>query len=512
MRSRFARLVDSIRNPRIDRWLAVALLLVIAVARAASFEERDPYWEARAGVENLAGEPLLRPDTWSWAPVSGDWYQNSPLWNDILGLGWLAGGFWGLFVVSLALIAGYLLLSLALARRLGGRALPAAVGIIAMVSPAISMVSPRGTLVVQVIVLGSVAAAVWFAAGPARRISTWLAVTLVFGVAAAVSILGNWLHLSFLLFGPAMAVICLPVWWLAPLSRSRRIAIAGGNGVGWVIGPVFSPYGLVDGLQHSREVAEICDGLIVEWVSPFAQYSTAVFWFMAFVAVLAAVLVTAWLILRIRRGDRSLELGALLALSMLGVPAALAGLTAIRFLGVALLTLAPVVGVAVGDGLDALRRRVKATPDKARRTALTERLSGNYWRPILAFATVVIIPWSLAVGSTHAVPAETKFVVQLPQDCRLFAPAGLAATWILGRPDVTVWIDGRADFYGRSHLLATYAYFGLTAPTLVPDGATCLLTDKELRDSRDLAAALVDAPQWRIAAEDDRFALWVPAS
>lgn len=512
MRSRFARLMDAIRNPRIDRWLAVALLLVIAVARAASYEERDPYWEARAGVENLAGEPLLRPDTWSWAPVAGDWYQNSPLWNDILGLGWLAGGFWGLYAVSLLLIGGYLLLSFALAQRLGGRALPAVIGIIAMVSPAISMVSPRGTLVVQVIVLGSIAAAVWFAAGPARRMPTWLAATLVFGVAAAVSILGNWLHLSFLLFGPAMAVICLPVWWLAPLSRSRRIAIAAANGVGWVIGPVLSPYGLVDGLQHSRKVAEICDGLIVEWVSPFAQYSTPVFWLMALVAAVSAVLVTVWLIRRLRRGDRSLELGALLALSVLGVPAAVAGMTAIRFLGVALLTLAPVVGVAFGDVLDSLRRRAKATADPARRRALTERLAGNYWRPILAFAMVVLIPWSLVVGSAHAVPAETKFVAQLPQGCRLFAPAGLAATSILIRPDVTVWIDGRADFYGRSHLLATYAYFGLTAPTLVPEGATCLLMDKKSRDSKDMAAALVDDPQWRIVAEDDRFALWVPAS
>lgn len=512
MGSQFGRLMGSIRNPRIDRWLAVALLLVIAIARAASFEERDPYWEARAGVENLAGEPLVRPDTWSWAAVAGDWFQNSPLWNNILGLGWLAGGFWGFYVVALILIAGYLLLSYRVARQLGGRALPAVIGIIAMVSPAISMVSPRGTLVVQVIVLGSVAVAVWFAGGLARRISTWWAAVLVFGVAAAVSILGNWLHLSFLLFGPAMAVLCLPVWWLAPLSRSRRIAIAATSALGWALGPLFSPYGLVGGLQHSREVAEVCEGLILEWVSPFSQYSSGVFWFMALVALVAAILVTGWLILRLRQGDRSLELGGLLALSLLGVPAALAGMTAIRFLGIALLTLAPVVGVAVGDGVDALRRRVRAIPDQTRRTALTERLSGNYWRPILALATVVLIPWSLAVGSTHAVPREAEFVAQLPHGCQLFAPGGLAATSILIRPDVTVWIDGRADFYGRSHLLATYAYFGLTAPTLVPEGATCLLMDKKSRDSRAMAAALLDDPQWRIVAEDDQFAAWVPAS
>lgn len=503
----FSRAVAVVRQPRMDRLVAVALLLIFAVARSGGFEERDPYWEARAGVENLAGQPLLRPDTWSWSGVPGDWYQNSPLWNDILGLGWLAGGFWGLFLVTLLLIGGYLLLGFFLALMLGGRALPSLAAIILTISPAISMISPRGTLVVEVLILGAVAVAVWAADGPLGRGPTALAAAAVLLGSAAWSTLGNWMHLSFLMIGPALAVVLIPVWWLAPLPRRRRVAVIVAAGVGWAVGPLLSPYGLVRGLEHSSEVARVCEGLILEWVSPFSENAHWVFWLMAIVAIAVAGLITWWLVLRIRGGDRSVALGGLLALSLVGVPAAAAGLTAIRFLGVALLTLAPVAGVAATDAVGMIRRWLR----QHSYTGLLARAQGDYWRPLVAAAVVVLLPWAVVVGSNHAVPKELSAVQQLPADCVLFAPGGLSATVVLTRPDVKVWIDGRADFYGREHLIRTYHYFFLETPQLVPDGATCLMMDRKAKESDELAAALLASPDWRVIASDDRYVVWVPA-
>ncbi len=503
----FSRAVAAVRQPRADRIVAVAMLLLFALARAGGFEERDPYWEARAGVENLAGQPLLRPDTWSWSGVGGDWYQNSPLWNDILGLGWLAGGFWGLFAVTLLLIGGYLLLAFFLGLLLGGRPLPALAAVILTVSPAISMISPRGTLVVEVLILGAVAVAVWAAKGPLARGGTALAATAVLIGSAAWSTVGNWMHLSFLMISPAMAVVLIPVWWLAPLPRARRVAVILASGIGWAVGPVASPYGLVQGLQHSSEVARVCEGLILEWVSPFSENSHPVFWLMAVVAILVAVAITWWLVWRLRGGDRSVAMGGLLALSLIGVPAALAGLTAIRFLGVALLTLAPVAAVAATDAVGMLRRWLR----EHSHPGLLARTQGDYWRPLVAAAVVVLLPWALVVGSNHAVPKELSAVEKLPAGCILFAPGGLSATAVLTRPDVKVWIDGRADFYGRAHLILTYRYFFLETPQLVPEQATCLMMDRKAKESDQLAAALLASPDWRVIAEDDRYVVWVPA-
>ena len=42
---------------RQDWGLAVIALGFLAVVRAGVLQERDPYWQVRAGVENLAGAP-----------------------------------------------------------------------------------------------------------------------------------------------------------------------------------------------------------------------------------------------------------------------------------------------------------------------------------------------------------------------------------------------------------------------------------------------------------------------
>ncbi len=506
MAGRLQQLAEVVRSPGFDRFLVPAFLAAFVIARAGKFEERDPYWQARAGLENLAGLPLARPDTWSWSGVGGLWYQNSPLWDNVLGLGWAAAGFSGIFVVFAVVLGGYFTVTTLLGRGLGGRALPTLAAVLVTVPPALSMLNPRATLVVQVIVLAAIYLAYWLARGPALRWPAVLIAALVGVSAAAISVLGNWVHLSFLLIGPGMALLWGIIWGFARLTWRRKALLILVGGLGWALGPMLSPYGLAGGLARSQAVQEACEGLILEWTTPLSATISPAFWLMAAAAVAAAGLASFWLWRRWQQGERSLEFGVLVALSALGVPAALAGLTAIRFLGIGLLTLAPVLAVAATGAVDSLRERQRSG------TALRwrEQTTGAYWRVVLTAVVVVLLPGSLYLGAKRAVPDEIGVVTQLPASCQLFSSSALSSVVVLTRPDVLVWIDGRADFFGRDHLLATYAFLAVKTPTLVPEGTECILLDVKAPESSSLAPALDASPQWRVLADQDHYRIWVP--
>jgi hypothetical protein len=492
--------------PRWDRLLVTVWLIGFAIARAARFKERDPYWQVRAGLENLAGQSLARPDSWSWAPVGGDWYQNSPLWDSLLGLGYTAGGFWGLFAVTLATMTGYFLLAERLALRLGARPLPSLAGLLAVFSSALAMLSPRATLAVQVLILAGVWVAIAWASGPARRVG--IGANLAFGLTAALALstLGNWVHLSFLLIGPGMGVVWLVVWVFGRLGP-RVAAVLGVSGlIGWCLGPLLSPYGLIMGLERTAAVQRACQGVILEWSTPFTPGMPAELVAMALIAAAAAVVVGAWLVSRWRRGHLGPQFGGLLALSLVGIPASLLGLTAVRFLGIGLLTLAPVVAVVVTAAVDGLRSRWSG----ASASRWWEYTTGRLWRIVLWLTAVVLSPAALVLGANHSVPAEADLIARLPAGCRLYSDAGLAGPVILLRPDITVWIDGRADYYGRERMVLQHAYLEGWAGSLVPEGTSCVLLDTSLGEIT-LVASLDASPQWSATAEDGPYRLWLPS-
>lgn len=501
------RLLTLIGRPASDRVLVPLALIGFALARAGRFEERDPYWQARAGMENLAGLPLARPDTWSWAGPDWPWYQNSPLWNTVLGLGYQLGGFWGFFAVTSAVLISYFLLAYLLALRLGARRLPALVGIFAAVAPALAMLSPRGTLVVEVMMLAAVLVAVEWAAHDRGNLPDWLAGAVIGVIALAMSVLGNWLHLSFLLLGPAMAGVWAVIWLFSAINWSRRIWLTIGGGLGWVGGVFLSPYGLATGLERSQVVQEVCTGLILEWTTPFSAEVSKVFWLMVAASTLVAVAVAVWLFWRARVHCWGREETGLLAIAVIGVPAAIAGWAAIRFLGISLLTLAPGLAVVLTWQIDRLRqRRAEAVTGRWQ-----EYFTGAFWRVVVAITFVVLTPGLGYLVAQHSVPAESRLLKQLPAGCQLFSSGAIGGASILVRPDIKVWIDGRADYYGRAHLLAAYAYFGQRAPTLVPPGSTCVVLDSAAEDSKALAASIDASPLWTLASTDETFRMWLPA-
>jgi hypothetical protein len=507
MAERWRRVLSTIRSARFDRVLVPVFFTAFALARAGRFEERDPYWQARAGLENLAGAPLARPDTWTWSGIEGLWYQNSPGWNTIVGLSYQVGGYWGLYVVAAATLLGYFAVAYALALRLGARGLPALAGIMAAASPAISMLSPRATLLVQILILLSFLVALALADGWGRRLPIPAAALVTGLCAAALSAAGNAAHLSFIAFSPLLGGAWVLLWWVSRLSLSRKLALSMASAVGWAAGLVATPYGLAMGLERTRVVQQVCDGLILEWTTPFQAEISPVFWIMAaaatvYAAVVTVVFVRGW----VRPPWDSSRAGYALVLAI-SVPTAVAGWFAIRFLGVSLLSIAPALAVVATMGVDRLRQRYQTRPAGR----WWEYRTGGFWRVALSATLVLLAPAVGYLVSRHAVPDEQAIVDRLPAGCRLLSSGGLSASVELTRPDVSVWIDGRADFFGRDQLLRAYSVFGLTAPTLVPEGTQCVLLDVESKDSVGLAAAIEASGQWRVVASDGRFRIWIPA-
>lgn len=495
----------------------VAVWLVgFAAVRAGSPEERDPYWQIRAGLENLDGTPLARPDSWSWAPVDGLFYPNSPGWNVLLGLAWRAGGDWGLFLLSFALLAGFLGLTYLVARRLGARPLPALAGIVATIILAFPLLNARATLAVQVLLLlGLVAPDLWRPL--AHRFSIVGNVAVAAGAGALLSVVGNWTHLSWITLAPMMT-LAWAVYWLSQ-RRATPDAVTGGRlgglllggTVGLLIGPLVSPYGLATGIERTLETQEIAQGLVVEWVAPFTPGLSPQWVISALAAAGLAVVVTVWLVRGLSRGGRRHH--ALVAsLASIGIPFAVAGLLGVRFLGLALLTLAPVTAWGATRLVDRAQLAATGASHPTLGDTMRRWTSGHAWRVVLTTVAIVLLPGVVLLGPlAHARPAEAGAVATLPSGCRLFSTMGVAAVTILTRPDIPVWIDGRVDYYGRQRMLEAIAYSTGQAPTAAPPGTTCvLLPAPESRSSSPRATARMQGePGWDYRGRVNGFDVWV---
>jgi len=376
---------------------------------------------------------------------------------------------------------------------------------VVLIAGSLSMLSPRATLVVQVLILAAVALADLWARKWARVVPVWVNTVAALVVAGTLSAIGNWAHLSFLTMSPVLAGVWAFMWVLSPLGAARRAGLIAGGTVGWVGGLLASPYGVALGLERTRIVQEICAGLILEWSSPFQpgmdpKEVTAVA-----VGVALALAMAVWLVLRLRARRRCASEPALLALALFGIPATLASLWAVRFLGIGLLTAAPVVALAASEAVDAVRRWIASRPP----SRWAEYSRGRFWRPVLAAVTVLLLPGAAWLGSQHAVPAEQALVDQLPAGCSLMNSQTVAGPVILSRPDVKVWIDGRADFYGRAHIEDTYSYYLATNERLVPPGTNCVLLQNDY--GLPMAKAMAASPDWRLAVRQGQFELWLPA-
>ncbi len=501
-------------------------MAALAAVCAGSPQERDPYWEARAGIENLTGTPLARPDTWSWAPVDRVFYPNSPLWNYFLGVSWLGGGFWGLFLFAFAIIMTFFAFSYVLARRLGAHPLGALAGLVFGFSWAMPMVSARATMGVQVLLLAGLYLMMWWRPRVLRHSA--LVNGVFFGVlSAALSVFGNWIHLSFFTLGPAFGAVWAVYWlasdwpgdWRTRVRDARRWALIVGGEAGLVVGSLTTPYGVAGTLARSRETFVASSTYIMEWISPFhpgilSRWPLMLRWTVAgAICIVAVVCFLGWVVRALRRGHLDNRAAGIMAVGTLAVPLAIAGEQWLRFLGAAILLSIPVWGVAITWAAHQARTWADALPAAHRFKATAERWTRTRsWRIVLAIVCGLLLPFAVLMGPVaHAVPAELQAIEALPGGCRLFTTASVAAPTILTRPDVKVWYDGRADYYGLERLKASNEYFLGTSATAAPEGATCAIFPSLRRaDGLPVVTTRLNAdPSWRFVRTVNGFDLWL---
>lgn len=490
------------------RWALIFVVLeMIAAVRAATPQERDQYWSARAGIENLSGSPLIRADSWSWSS-DGEWVPNSPVWNIVLGGGWQAGGFWGLFVVTFLSISAFNFLTLLLARSAGARALPTLVGITPLLFIGFAGLTPRATLVVQSLLFLAVYFAWWWG-GRVRDETLVRSIAVVTGAGFALSFAGNWLHLSFMVMAPAIAILWALAWWAsAGIDLGKRTLLIMGGTIGLFLGCLGSPYGIMATLEQSRIVEAACRGLVSEWFSIVGAIATGELRLLP-LAVLALLLafapaVGAILILRTKgRFDGATRL--ILPLIAFGVPAVVAGMGTLRFILTGLLALLPVAAFVMTAWVDRLRARQASGSGFWSRRRVVDYTSGRFWTVLVVGLAVISLPLAVPAIGQGAKPPEVGAIAELPRGCRVWSTPAVAATVILTSPESQVWIDGRADFYGREHLVEYLRILNLERP--LPRAAECVLLPIEPETAALVSSLDGDAQWWRISTGAD-FAAW----
>ena len=499
-----------------SRWILVAyFMLLFAAVRAGNASERDPYWEARAGWENLSGHPLVGPDRYSWTAAGELWYPNSPAWNSALGAAFHFGGYPGLFWLTFGSIALYLTLAWTLAGLLGARALPGLLGIGVPLLLATVMISGRATMVVQSLLLLSVLAPAWWSER-ASRYTRSINGLVCLGTAATLSLVGNWVHLSYLLLAWSVGLVWTLMWWLTPgLSRSRRLVLSAAGFAGASVGVVVSPYGLLLGIQRSRSVQEACEGLIDEWASILSTGSLN--WVLGGTVALGVSTTTVSHLTGRWRDSRSRDIRFRVTsgLIAIGLPSAIAGWGATRFVSISLLVIAPLIAASSTEWADRAHRRVQdAQRGFWALSRVQEYTSGRFWMLVLVCVAIVLTPFGLTGASRQSKPEEVEILMAAPAGCRLFSTPVTGSVAILARPDITVAVDGRADLYGRERWQSTLRV--LTGMEALPERASCVvLPDMTIlgiksNAGRDLLERMDADSSWVRAAERDGYVLWLP--
>lgn len=506
--TRVERIQALAATERFRWWLVFVVLEMIAAVRAAAPLERDQYWSARAGLENLQGAPLIRPDSWSWS-TEGDWVPNSPVWNMVLGLGWQAGGFWGLFWVGFLSISVFFTFAIVLARVAGARALPTLVGFAPILLFAFSAFSPRATMAVQSLLFIAVLFAWWWG-GKVGSVGRVTSLGVVAGAGFVVSFAGNWIHLSFMLMAAVIAVMWAVAWWASPGIRTgARLGLAASGAAGLLLGCVASPYGIAMTIERAGIVAAACRGLVSEWFSVIDLLRIQGLRFVPFalVAIVIAGVCLYWAIRLVRRRGRfDARVRIVAPLVVVGVPAVVLGLDSLRFTLTGLLVLLPVAGCVATAAIGSLHRRQESGGGVFSRPRAIEYTSGRFWTVIVSGLVVLATPLVVVNVTQGAEPPEAAVIRELPVGCRVWSTDRVAGPIILMRPDASVWIDGRADFYGRDHLLEFLRIQSTEDP--LPGEAECvILPANEL--NRRLAESLDADPKWARRASEHGHSIWV---
>ena len=475
------------------RMLIVVWALALAVPTAASDAFTDNFWMAREGSELLGGGHFVHRNEWSWGDGTGSFVPTSPAWQLALGQIWNWGEVAGLVGFGLA-IAFLNLMALAwVARRLGATPV-ATVMALALIAVLPTTLSTRPALVATTLMIVELAG-VWilrtrFMRGPELRALAVLGVSVY-----ATSAIGIWIHASWTAYSILSGISIAALAWPSGSAALRgRVTVTLVAIMAAVLGAASGPLGAA-AWQNAVRVQAVCTGLLTEWSPPWqgAQpwVSTALW-----LTVLAIIMDCMIALHRNRAHAARLEW----VLVLLSAGCALAAASAFRMLVPATIFVAPLLAVRIS-------RFMEPNYDSRLRRRLGERSSDQYWTVIMSALGVVLVPAMLLV-STPLPMLHDPAISALPPSCRLFADATTSNAVLLVRPDVRVWIDGRADMWGRSRLIRAGQFLkGSESGNPVPAGTTCVLIDRT--EPGRLRSALVGEGTWRREATSPALELWV---
>jgi hypothetical protein len=422
-----------------------------------------------------------------------------------------------MFVVTFVSISAFGVAVALAGRALGARPLAILAGALPMILLVLPALSPRASLPAQTLFLCTVLAGWWWSWRAASR-PGWVNALGLATVGLVASTLGNWIHLSWAAFAAVTALIWAVMWLLTPgLLLVRRLAAAVAGTIGLGLGVVLGPYGVAGTIERAHVVSEASTGFIIEWMNPFTPGLILRWGTVAVVALLVAAASLIGVIRQLRAGkwaDPRVRLRVGLAVG--GVVAALAGLTAVRFTAMALLTLAPLAPLLVPRIARTVRGAALRGPAIIRSRAV-EWTSESFWRPVAVALVVVLAPFTLLAAWPHSQPPGMAAIAQIPSGCRVFTSYEQSAAIILLRPDVTIWVDSRSDYYGRERLAeAGTLFFAPSTPDgrTAPDGAQCALFPTAAVDPTyaPVVRRLDTDPAWTRTTTTPEATLWVRAT
>ena len=481
-----------------EQWLLPLGLVLLALQRTAADPGWHAFWMAREGLDLFSNSAFVHQDRWSWAPMPHVFVPTSPAWQVLLGAAWSVGGKWTLAAFSFMAVCACLVALAYVAHALGGTDIRILVTLSVVGYTASQLIVPRAALPALCLFILHL---LWIWKYRARllQLRPFNATLRCASVALLIAFCGIWIHGSWTAFVALIAASALFLFWRTPAATATsRLACAFATAMGSLVGTLSGPLGFT-AWKQAAIVAENCRGLVLEWMTPIQLGHD---WIVIWIAVFIAAAMTSISLAEAPRDDATdlRTVFAILAWCFL-----MAGLFAVRFVLTAIVFIGLLAATQHGH-----HTRLPIIASAVR--WLRNRYSNRFGRAVAAGVLLALFPLvARELPSTYTMLDSTA-IARIPSECRLFSADILAGAVVLERPDVSIWIDGRLDYWGRERLIQARDYFELRDPArLVPDGSECVLLPKEQRASK-LVLALNRNPSWTRVTSDPTATLWVKST
>lgn len=467
-----------------------AALLVVALYRRLVPADSDTPWHLAEGQLLLRrwGDGIWeigRTDSFSWTARGSSWHPNSWGFDAGLAVAHDLGGWFGVAVLRVGLLAGVVALAWTFSRRSGAgrwaRAGAVWVGVV--------LVVPTGAMRSQLVSFVLFLACLELAARILASVPTpWPRLVALAAIVALWSSLHGAVIFGVVAVGAACAGHALDTrTWRRPALITL---VAFGASCVSPLGISVWTYALRTGGDSRRQG-------IQEWQPASIHRVDDVG------VVLFLLAVVGWALWQQRSGRGPVR-WSLIAPAVLATGLTLLATRNATFAALASVPLLAALLGAAGAGLDRRGRRVPIRPGPA----IAAMTIGGLLAGAIETGGLSLDPDPLEAPGYPSAAARA-----LPSGCRVLNEYHFGGYLILVRPDIPVSQDGRNDLYGTARLDPQKKLFAegdsaTASSELDRAGITCVLAEP----NRPLVRALAGDPGWRRVAADATAQAWVKTS